>query len=87
MFEIEVTLNNESGLHARPASLLVAAASKFSSNIFIIKDEKEINAKSILGVLSIGAGKGTTLKIRVQGEDEVEAVEALKELVDNNFGE
>lgn len=87
MFEIEVVLNNEAGLHARPASLLVAAASKFSSNIFIVKEGKEYNAKSILGVLSIGASKGTRLKIRAQGEDEVEAVEALKELVDNNFGE
>lgn len=87
MFSADVELKNETGLHARPASQFVFTASKFNSKIMIIKDEKEFNAKSIMGVLSMGASKGTKLTIKADGEDEKEAVEALKALIDSNFGE
>ncbi|SKC88064.1 HPr family phosphocarrier protein [Maledivibacter halophilus] len=87
MYELEVELKNEAGLHARPANLFVKKASKFSSDIKVIKDGKEYIAKSIMGILSMGAGKGTKIKIVAQGEDEKQAVESLKELVDGNFGE
>ncbi len=87
MYKVEVELKNETGLHARPASLFVKEASKFLSDVKIIKDEKKYIAKSIVGILSMGAVKGTKLTIVAEGEDEKEAVEALKALVDTNFGE
>ncbi len=87
MFSAEIELKNETGLHARPASQFVFTSSKFKSNITIIKDGKEYNAKSIMGVLSMGASKGTKLTIKAEGEDEKEAVEALIALIDSNFGE
>ena len=87
MFKEDVTLQNETGLHARPASLFVKEASKFSSNIVVIKDGKEYNAKSIMGILSMGAGKGTTITIQAEGNDEKEAVDTLVQLVKNNFNE
>ena len=87
MFKQNVTLQNETGLHARPASLFVKEASRFSSNVTVIKDGKEYNAKSIMGVLSMGAGKGTTITIQAQGDDAKEAVEALVKLVKDNFNE
>lgn len=87
VFSAEVELKNETGLHARPASQFVFTSSKFKSHIVIIKDGKEYNAKSIMGVLSMGASKGTILTIKAEGEDEQEAVEALKALIEGNFGE
>lgn len=87
MYSAEIVLKNETGLHARPASQFVFTASKFKSHIVVIKDEKEYNAKSIMGVLSMGASKGTKLTIKAEGEDEKEAVEALISLLENNFGE
>ena len=87
MFSAEAILKNETGLHARPASQFVFTASKFKSHIMVIKDGKEYNAKSIMGVLSMGASKGTKLTIQADGEDEKEAVEALIALINNGFGE
>ncbi|NMA87148.1 MAG: HPr family phosphocarrier protein [Tissierellia bacterium] len=87
MFKEDVTLQNETGLHARPASLFVKEASRFSSNITVVKDGKEYNAKSIMGILSMGAGKGTTITIQAEGNDEKEAVDTLVQLVKNNFNE
>ncbi len=87
MHKVEVILNNETGLHARPASLFVKEAGKFLSNIFIEKDEKEYNAKSIIAILSMAAEKGDKLIIKANGEDAKESVEVLKGLIDNNFGE
>lgn len=87
MFKQNVTLQNETGLHARPASLFVREASKFSSNVTVLKDGKEYNAKSIMGILSMGAGKGTNITIQAEGDDAKEAVEALVQLVKDNFNE
>lgn len=87
MKKIEVILNNEAGLHARPASLLISESSKFESNIIVEKNNKQYNAKSILSILSMAAGKGDKLSITAEGEDEAEAIESLKILADNNFGE
>lgn len=87
MFKQDVTLQNETGLHARPASLFVKEASRFESNITVIKDGKEYNAKSIMGILSMGAGKGTTITIQADGVDEKDAVETLVQLVKDNFNE
>lgn len=87
MYKLEVKLKNETGLHARPASMFVKEAGKFNSDIKLYKNEKECNAKSIISVLSIGASKGDQLVIVAEGADEKEAVEALKAMVDSNFGE
>lgn len=87
MKKLEVTLENETGLHARPASLLVKEASKYKSNITIELDGQEYVAKSIMSVLSMGAGKGTHLIFKAEGEDEEAAIEGIKNLIDQNFGE
>ena len=81
----EVTINNEVGLHARPATFFIQKANEFKSGIWVEKDERRVNAKSLLGVLSLGITKGTTLL--ADGSDEKEAVAALSELVSGNFGE
>lgn len=93
MKETTVLVNNKVGLHARPASLFVQAAAKYASNIQVscqdpdTKELREANAKSILGVLTLGVFQGMEIKIHADGEDESQAVETLAELVKNNFGE
>lgn len=82
MFEQLVKVRNEIGLHARPASLFIQEAIKYSSHIEVIKDEKIYNGKSIMSVLSMSAGKGSELNIRAEGEDEEQAVKALVELIE-----
>jgi phosphocarrier protein len=93
MKETSVMINNKVGLHARPASLFVQAAAKYSSNIQVscqdpdTKEIREANAKSILGVLTLGVFQGMAIKIQADGADEEQAVKVLAELVRNNFGE
>lgn len=87
MHEQEAILKNETGLHARPASVFVKEATKFSSEITVSKDDKQYNAKSIIGILSMGAGKGETILIQAEGSDSKEAVKALVKLVNDNFNE
>lgn len=77
----------EEGLHARAASTFVQKAAKFKCDIFVIIDDTSINAKSIMGILSGGIAKGSDIIIEAEGEDAEEAVKALKELFDTNFGE
>lgn len=83
----EVTINNEVGLHARPATFFIQKANEFKSGIWVEEDERRVNAKSLLGVLSLGITKGTTITLLADGSDEKEAVAALSELVSGNFGE
>ncbi|NLM76254.1 MAG: HPr family phosphocarrier protein [Clostridiaceae bacterium] len=87
MNRIIVTLNNSTGLHARPATLVVKEASKFKSKITIKKGEKSSDSKRIMEVLALDAQKGDTLEIIADGPDETEALKALKELIENNFNE
>ena len=87
MYMQEATVNNEVGLHARPATFFIQKANEFKSAIWVEKDERKVNAKSLLGVLSLGIVKGTTITLIADGADEKEAVEALVELVKDNFGE
>lgn len=82
MKEIEVTIKNEFGLHARPASLLANTASRFKAEIKIIKDGSEVNAKSIMNLLLLAAAKDSVLGISADGEDEDQALEALRELIE-----
>ena len=87
MYTQNVTINNEVGLHARPATFFIQKANEFKSGIWLEKDERRVNAKSLLGVLSLGIVKGTTITLMADGADEQEAVTALCELVSGNFGE
>ena len=87
MTERELTLINRLGLHARPAALVVQTANKFKSEIKLKKDEVEINGKSIMGVMMLAAEMGSKILIRAEGDDEVQAVEALAKLFEDKFGE
>jgi phosphoenolpyruvate-protein phosphotransferase len=87
MREIAVTVNHQSGLHARPAALLVQLARRFKSDVVIASGSTSAPAKSILGVLSLGVKRGARVVVRADGEDEHEAVESIRRLVASNFGE
>ncbi len=83
----EATVNNQVGLHARPATFFIQKANEFKCGIWVEKEERRVNAKSLLGVLSLGIVKGTTIRIAADGPDEEEAVASLIELIGSNFGE
>ena len=83
----EVTINNQVGLHARPATFFIQKANEFKSSIWIERDERRVNAKSLLGVLSLGIVKGTAVNIVADGVDENEAIATLSELIDSDCSE
>ncbi len=87
MTEKMTTIKNRAGIHARPATLIVKEASKFKSNVYIVKGSEKINAKSILCILTLGGTYNTEINVMADGEDEVEAVDALVNLIDNKFEE
>ncbi|MGB2955305.1 MAG: HPr family phosphocarrier protein [Anaerolineales bacterium] len=87
MPEITATIHHEVGLHARPASMFVQTAAKYSSDIEVTHGETTANAKSILGILTLGAHQGALITIRAEGEDADEALKTLELLVLDNFGE
>ncbi len=87
MYTQNVTINNEVGLHARPATFFIQKANEFKSSIWLEKDERRVNAKSLLGVLSLGIVKGTEITLVADGADEKEAVTTLCEMAAGNFGE
>lgn len=83
MVEKQVTIQNKTGLHARPAAEFVKAAGKFASNITVVKDGKEANAKSIMSVMALGASQGSQVTIRAEGPDAEQAVDKLVALVES----
>ncbi len=85
MFSKEVTVNNQVGLHARPATFFIQKATEYKSTIWISKDHKKVNAKSLLGVLSLGIIKGTTITLSAEGPDEEDAVNGLFDLISSDF--
>lgn len=87
MCEKDVTVQNQVGLSARPATFFIQKANCFKSSIWIEKEERRVNAKSLLGILSLGIVGGTQIRIIADGADEQEAVTALIELVDSGFAE
>lgn len=87
MAERIVKVINRAGLHARPSAILAQAAQKFTSQIFFAKDNDQINGKSVMGLITLGASYGTELKISAQGDDEEAAVEALARLFETKFDE
>jgi phosphocarrier protein len=82
-----ITINNSTGLHARPATLLVKEASKYKSDISLVHGSSEINVKSVMGIMSMGLTAGTEVEIIVDGIDENEALDGIVALFKSNFGE
>ena len=87
MVEKIVIVKNRAGIHARPAALIAQTANKFSSEVLIEKDDTVINAKSIMGVITMAAGYQTALTIKAEGDDAEAAVSALQALFENKFEE
>ncbi len=87
MFVKDVVVQNQVGLHARPATFFIQKANEFKSSIWIEKQERRVNAKSLLGILSLGIVGGTTIRIIADGADEELAVQSLVDLVDSGFSE
>ena len=87
MYSQDAVVNNQVGLHARPATFFIQKANEFKSSIWVESGDRRVNAKSLLGVLSLGIVKGTTIQLIAQGDDAEEAVNALVELIGANFPE
>jgi len=87
MPERTVTIENKNGLHARPAAEIVKLAAKFASEITIVKDDLDVNGKSIMGVMMLAAEHGSSITLRAEGPDADQALDALATLVHNRFGE
>jgi phosphocarrier protein len=87
MAEATLVISNQQGMHARACQVFVRAASRFRSKITVSRDDLAVDGKSILGVLMLAAEPGAEILIRAEGEDEVEALEALRRVVEDKFGE
>ena len=87
MYVKDVMVQNQVGLHARPATFFIQKANEYKSSIWVEKEERRVNAKSLLGVLSLGIVGGTQIRVIVDGSDEQEAVENLIKLVESGFTE
>ena len=87
MYLKEVVVQNQVGLHARPATFFIQKANEYKSNIWVEKDERNVNAKSLLGVLSLGITRGANITIVAEGPDEEEAVTGLVDLISSDFAE
>ena len=87
MYVKEVQVQNQVGLHARPATFFIQRANEFKSSVWVEKEERRVNAKSLLGVLSLGIVGGTGIKIIADGADEKEAVDELVKLVESGFAD
>ena len=87
LVEKKCVINNKLGLHARPAALFVQTANRFGSDIIVVKEGEEVNGKSIMGIMTLAAQQGTPITIRISGPDAQLALEALVELIENDFGE
>ena len=87
MISKNVTIQNNVGLHARPATFFIQKANTYQSSVWVEKEDRRVNAKSLLGVLSLGITKGMTVTLIADGSDEKESIDGLAELIDTNFGE
>lgn len=85
MIEKELEVKGRAGIHARPAAKLAEVASRYTSSIMIEKDTMKVNAKSIMGIITLGATYKTKLLFKIDGADEKEAMEAIEQLFDNQF--
>jgi phosphocarrier protein len=87
MLEQEFTIINKLGLHARASALLVKTAIRFNSDIKVLREDVEVNGKSIMGIMMLAAAKGSVIKLKIKGDDETEAMSSLGDLIKNGFGE
>jgi len=87
MQQRDVEIINKLGLHARPSARLTQLASGFNSKVFLSRNGRRVNAKSIMGVMMLAAAKGCTITLETEGDDEVEAIDALAGLISSGFGE
>ena len=87
MYSQDAVVNNQVGLHARPATFFIQKANEYKCSIWVERDERKVNAKSLLGVLSLGIVKGTSIKLIADGVDEKDAVDALCEMISSDFAE
>ncbi len=87
MLKNTATISNKLGLHARASAKLTKLAGSFSCDIWIAKGERRVNAKSIMGVMMLAAGMGSTVEIEIQGEGEAQAMQSLLALINDKFGE
>jgi phosphocarrier protein HPr len=87
MIKTTVTISNKLGLHARASAKLTKLAGSFASEVWMMRGERRVNAKSIMGVMMLAAGLGSTVEIETTGEDEQVAMDALVALIDDKFGE
>ena len=87
MISRDVVITNTSGLHARPATFFIQKANSYSCSIWIEKDERKVNAKSLLGVLSLGIAKGMSITLIADGKDEKEALDGVEELINKGFAD
>ncbi len=87
MITRNITIQNSVGLHARPATFFIQKANSYKSSIWVEKEDRRVNAKSLLGVLSLGITKGMTITLIADGGDEVEALNGIEELVTNGFND
>ncbi len=87
MISRDFKINNKLGLHARPSAQITQAASRYSSEVWISKNGRRVNAKSIMGVMMLAAGQGSVLTVEADGPDEAQAMEAVGELISTGFGE
>lgn len=83
----KLTITNSVGLHARPATYFIQEANKYKSTISVKKDQRKVNAKSLLGVLSLGIIQGMEIELEAEGTDESEAIDGLAQLIDDGFNE
>jgi len=84
--QAEMLIRNQLGLHARACALFVKTAARFKSEVFVARDDLEVNGKSIMGVMMLAAEEGSTIQVKAEGPDEHAALAALRELVDGRFG-
>jgi phosphocarrier protein len=87
MISRDFIINNKLGLHARPSAQVTQTAAKFQSEVWIAKNGRRVNAKSIMGVMMLAAGQGSKVTVDAEGPDEAEAVAALGALIESGFGE
>jgi phosphocarrier protein HPr len=87
MIKSSITISNKLGLHARASAKLTKLAGGFASDIHLSRNGRRVNAKSIMGVMMLAAGIGSTIEIEVEGADEQQAMDALRSLIDGKFGE
>ena len=87
MIKANITISNKLGLHARASAKLTKLAGSFQSDVFMTRNDRRVNAKSIMGVMLLAAGQGSRLSLEVDGPDEIQAIQALHALIENKFGE